>query len=216
MSPQRNRWPFSLLIVSFACLAGCADEAAFWRGESRAEATTSRGGVAVIDLDAVARQIGWDTHMASDIQQRAESLNEQLEKYRAQLRQQFDDEKSAAVLETEGNQKTSQQQQARLVEIQRQLGTQLTQAQQQANEQLAAHRQTVIARVKEHVRPVAASVAAELGLATVLTKNDSVVFVYTEAVDITDRVVDRLRRSTGRPAANASSGAGESTGRVTR
>ena len=182
-----------LLLSAAICpihLAGCGADGG---APDAAEPVGAIGGVAVIDLDAVAHAIGWDTHMAADIQQRADSLNQQLANYQALLRRQLDDEKSAAASQaTTGDEGPSEQQQ-KLVEFDRRLGAQWTQARQKANQQLAAHRLAVIESIRQHVRPVAASVAAELGLATVLTKNDSVVFTYVEAVDITDRVVQRLQ-----------------------
>ncbi|MBC8871292.1 MAG: OmpH family outer membrane protein [Planctomycetes bacterium] len=174
---------FVSLVVAF--LVGCD------RQDVKPAAST--GGVAVIDLDAVAAKLGRDLQMSNAAKQQADLLNEQLQQYQVTLRGQYDQKKNefgAARLET---QEKLQKQQAELQLIDRQLGTQLNQARAKAQQNLNASKLRLIQQFREEVKPVAQSVATELGLSTVVTKNDSVVFAYASAVDITDRVAERMR-----------------------
>jgi Skp family chaperone for outer membrane proteins len=144
------------------------------------------GTVAVIDLDAVARQIGGDIQMANSIKQRETSLNQQLQSVQTSFQKQIGDKRD----ELGGEPTEEETQQFAL--LQRQANTNLNQIRTQAQNDLNRHRLQLVARFREEARPVARAVAAEKGLSIVVTKNDSVVFTYQSAVDITDEVAARM------------------------
>ncbi len=177
----------STLVASLvlASLVGC--------GQQEVKPTADPGGVAVIDLDAVAKQLGRDVQMSNAAKQQADLLNEQLTQYQVTLRGQFDQKKNEFGVEPPETEEELQKQQAELQLIDRQLGTQLNQARAKAQQNLNANKLRLIHDFREEVKPVAQSVATELGLSMVVTKNDSVVFAFSSAVDITDRVAERMR-----------------------
>lgn len=173
------------LVIAF--LVGC--------GQQDVKPAADPGGVAVIDLDAVAKQLGRDVQMSNAAKQQADLLNEQLKQYQVTLRSQFDQKKNEFGVEPPETEEELKKQQTELQLIDRQLGTQLNQARAKAQQNLNASKLRLIYEFREEVKPVAQSVATELGLSTVVTKNDSVVFAYASAVDITERVAERMRGS---------------------
>jgi len=169
----------------FAFLVGCD------RQDTKPTANT--GGVAVIDLDVVAKELGRDVQMSNAAKQQADLLNEQLQQYQVTLHGQYDQKKIEFGAEPPESQEELEKQRAELQLIDRQLGTQLNQARAKAQQNLNAGKLRLIHQFREEVKPVAQSVASELGLSMVVTKNDSVVFAFSSAVDITDRVAARMR-----------------------
>jgi Skp family chaperone for outer membrane proteins len=151
-----------------------------------AGAAGALGTVAVIDLDAVARQIGRSEIMVASIKQREATLNQQLRGVQTSYQQQLRKKQEEFGDEATGD--ASQQ----LALLQRQVHHNLNQCRTQAQTDLNRHRLQLIAQFREEVKPLARQVAAEKGLSIVVTKNDAVVFTYTSAVDITDEVATRL------------------------
>jgi len=118
-----------------------------------------------------------------------------LKEYQVALRGQYDQKKDEFGSEPPETEEELKKQQAELQLVDRQLGAQLNQASAEAQQNLNAGKRRLIHQFREEVRPVAQSVASELGLSMVVTKNDSVVFAFSSAVDITDRVAERMRGS---------------------
>jgi len=185
----------------FAFLAGCGQES----GEPAADA----GGVAVIDLDAVAVKLGRDGTMANAIKERADSLNEQLKQYQVTLRGQYDQKKHEFETTPAETQEEQERQKTELQVIDQQLGTHLNQTRAKAQQNLNVGRLRLIQQFRAEVKPVAQAVASELGLSTVVTKNETVVFAFSSAVDITDQVAERM----GRVAANRATAPAAQTAR---
>jgi Skp family chaperone for outer membrane proteins len=175
------------LVIAF--LVGC--------GQQDVKPAADPGRVAVIDLDAVAKKLGRDVQMSNATKQQADLLSEQLKQYQIGLRGQYDQKKNEFGAEPPETQEELKKQQAELQLIDRQLGTQLNQARVKAQQNLNASKLRLIHQFREEVKPVAQSVATELGLSMVVTKNDSVVFAFSSAVDITDRVAERMRENAG-------------------
>lgn len=174
-----------LRATNCVCVLGLA-AIALTAGCQKAPDAPATGSVAVIDLDAVARQLGRDTQMAESIKERESSLNEQLQVVQASYQKQITDKKDRL-----GTEPTDQQT-LELTQLQRQAGMNLNQVLVQARESLGQHRVQLIARFREEVKPVAREVAAEKGLSVVVTKNDTVVFAYPSEVDITDAVAAKM------------------------
>jgi Skp family chaperone for outer membrane proteins len=133
-------------------------------------------------------------------------LNEQLKKYQVTLRGQYDQKKDEYGTEPPETEEELKKQQVELQVIDRQLGAQLNQARAKAQQNLNAGKLRLIHQFREEVKPVAQSVATELGLSMVVTKNDSVVFAFSSAVDITDRVAQRMRENIAHRQAAAPAG----------
>jgi Skp family chaperone for outer membrane proteins len=153
------------------------------------------GGVAVIDLDEVAKRLGRDVDMVNSMQQAQTSLNQQLANIQTNFQKQFEDTKKDF-----GEQPTDEQQQ-HLTTLGKQINGKLNETVQQARNNLSQHRVSLINRFREEVKPTALAAASERGLSVVATKNDTVIFAHGSSVDITDRVVElMLARAASKPA----------------
>jgi len=167
-------------------LAGCD-----WQSKQPAR---TAGAVAVIDLDAIAHRLGSDKQIAEAIAQRQNVLNQQLvelaKNYNAQLAER---QKQVAAAEGERGDVT-------LASWQQQANANLTQVKRKAAVDLESHRQQLVAQFREQIKPAARRVAQERGLSVIVTKNDSVVFDFTGAADITEAVISELVASQAAPA----------------
>jgi Skp family chaperone for outer membrane proteins len=162
-------------------------------GQAAATASSRLGGVAVIDLDEVAKQLGADAVLLKEINDGQASLNQQLRNFQSTLQAKY--REKAQELETRpvagGSAPDAKKQQ--LAELERELNLQLNQAQRTAANELGVYRQRLIQRFRDEVVPAAQEIAGQRGLGVVLTKNDSVLLAFDDAHDITAAVVAKLR-----------------------
>jgi Skp family chaperone for outer membrane proteins len=82
-----------------------------------------------------------------------------------------------------------------LLNMKRNANIQLASYQKEASSALGQMKNSAIAGFRAEAMPVARDVAKERGLSVVLTSNDSVVFAFDEAVDITDDVIAQLQKT---------------------
>lgn len=163
-------------------------------------------GVAVIDLDQVARALGIDQVLVNRVNQQEESLNGQLLSLQSALRDQYRQKSRQVEAQTAagGQAADSTPTKEQLSGLEGQLNRQLAEAQQKARKQLSAYRLQLVRQFRAEVVPVAREVAAARGLGVVLTNNDSVLLACDETHDITSAVVARLREvNAAAPAASA-------------
>ena len=184
----------------FVCLGGCG---------YFSDGTSNTGRVAVIDLDAVAKKLGHDVRMANSIKQRETSLNRQLADVQQSYQKQLGDKKQ------ELGEEPSQEQTQQLLQLQRQANLQLNQVRRQAQANLNQHRAQLIGQFRDETKTVARDVASEKGLSIIVTKNDTVVFAYEAAVDITDEVASRMLAVKPKPASQPSQAANATAVRPT-
>ena len=151
------------------------------------EGPQSAGGLAVVDLDEVARQVGADGEIAQALQTREASLNSQLQVMKANYVQQLKDRK-----ELYGENPTEAQSQ-QLVSINRQINMNLISAQQKATSHLTSHRSELILKFRGQVGPIAEQIAKQRGLSIVVPKNDGWLLAVDESVDITNDVAEALK-----------------------
>lgn len=159
-----------------------------------APSSSAKGGVALIDLDAVAKRLGRDVSIVQEIKNAANPLGEQLTAAQKEARGKFE-----SLRQSIGAKPTDADNQ-KLAELERELNLELQQKQQQAQQELNAKQATLINRFREEVRPVAMKIAADKGLGAVLLKSDALVLGNEPALDITDDVVAELTRTGGAPA----------------
>ncbi len=175
----------SLLGVA-SLLAGCGGQGGADSPESSAKGKAAMGGVAVIDLDEVAKRLGRDAEMAGSITTRESDLNEQLGALQTSLRRDYDAEEQRLADAPIDEQTTKLQQ------LQNDHQTRLATAQRQAQQDFAVYKARVVNGFRDEMKPVARRIAAEKGLGVVVTKNETVLFTYDDAVDITDEVAAEL------------------------
>jgi Skp family chaperone for outer membrane proteins len=163
-----------------AFLGGCG-----W-GESSGK-TATHGGLAVIDLDAVAKRLGRDEAMAAALRDRQAELNKQLALMQEDLRKQIQDHKAMA-----GENATPDEAQ-QLKRVENELNQKFLQAQRAAQENMITLKQDLVTNFREEVRPIAKEVATAQGLSTVVSKNENVVLAFEADVDITEKVTERMK-----------------------
>lgn len=165
------------------------------------------GGVAVVDLDEVARRLGRDEEMSQSFKGQADVLNQQLLGAQKSAVAQLEEIRKGL------GQEPSAEEAKNFIRLQQSAQVQLTQLKQQAEFALNNHRQQLVNRFREDAKPIAAKVAKDRGMTTVVTRNDSVVFHVEEAVDITEDVVKLM--SAEMPAKTAARPASQSAAQST-
>lgn len=173
-----------------------------------ATAQAQNGSSAVLDIDLVARELGVDQTVLTELQQIEASLNSQLAQVRNNLQSQMNQ------LEARAGQQRTQQIQAQLVEANRKLNADFNAVRAQAQNQLAGARVQRINDFRDKLRPIALEVAKAKGFSVVLTKTPEV-YAFDEAVDITQEVIAKakaegLDKQLSMPEEPATNGAGES------
>ena len=142
--------------------------------------TRSNGGVAVVDLDRVAKELGRDVLMSNDLKANQSSLANQLsaiEKNAVEQLQKMKTDMGDKPTE-EDNQKLAQTAQATQI--------QFNNIQKKAVAAIGQRRDVLVANFREEARPVAEKVALAKGAKTVVTRNE--VFFFHDSIDITDAV----------------------------
>jgi Skp family chaperone for outer membrane proteins len=180
--------PLAVGCVLAACSVGCNRP----EGSASASRQTQNvlGAVAVLDLDALAQKLGRDKAMSQAIQQHQAALNEQLNNIKVSY------EKEISEKQNQFGQSLSPEQSQLLTTLGRQAGANLNQAQQKAKSDLSQHAAQLVQQFRDEVKPIAHQIAAEKGISIIVTRNDTVVFDFTSAVDITEDVVRKMQQRT--------------------
>lgn len=172
----------ALLVLLTLILAGC----------DRASFSGSKGGVALVDLDDVAKRLGRDVAIVRELKDAGGPLSDQLTAAQKDYQAQFDRSKDSI------GPKPSEADNQKLAELARNLNAQLQQKQQQAQQELNNKRASLVMRFREELKPVALKIAARKGLGIVLVKSEMVVLANEPGLDITEEVVAEMIR-TGSP-----------------
>lgn len=145
------------------------------------------GRVAVLDLDRVAKAMGWQEEMERTLRAHEQEVNLRLATLRDSLQSAFAQEQQAV-----GPNPTPEQRQ-RLDQKAAQANEQLRQAVLQAQQEIAQTRINLVLKYRDEVRPVARRIADEQGFDLVMLTVEQVLW-FDPQVDITDRVIDELHR----------------------
>jgi Skp family chaperone for outer membrane proteins len=152
--------------------------------------------IAIVDIEVVAKQLGADAAVERQIKDAETALNAQLGTLQTSLRKQFED-KSKELLAPSANAAAAKQQ---LAECEKALNQQLLQAQQTARSKFAVYRSSLFQNFRSEIVPVAKKIAEQHGCGVVLTKNDAVLLTFDESRDITNAVVEEMRKKRPAPA----------------
>ncbi len=185
----------TLLVAVAGCGAG-SDGAADKGGPpgSAGGKGPASGGVAIVDLDLVAKRLGRDVAMGRLIENGRASLNQQLQDLQVSLNEKYEAKKLALNAEPPQNPPAEGAQTDDLAKLQRQLNFQLAQARRSAQSEINNYGRRLIQQFRAEVTPAAEEVAAARGLGVVVTKNDNVLLTFNPAHDITDEVIAKLRQ----------------------
>jgi len=181
----------SMRLIIVCCMfivaaSGCKSEKPGPAEQPASGNASQAGGVAILDLDEVAKRFGCDKQMGTSLQQREASLNQQL----ASIKSSY--EKQIAERRQEFGATPTEEQEKLLTDIRRQAGASLNKVRQEAKNNLSQHGSLLIQGFREEIKPIARQVAREKGLSIIVTRNDSVIFDYDTTVDITEDVIKRL------------------------
>lgn len=156
--------------------------------QTTADAEPSAG-IAIIDLDEVARQLGSDKQIVNSLKQRQQQLKNQLVELAENYRAEFNKQKEVVEAQAEDNSGTVQ-----LASFEQQVNQKFNSARVQADQVLSQHKLNLVNKFRDAVRPAARKVAHERGCAVIVTKQDSL-YDYDPECDITNEVVQVLRAS---------------------
>lgn len=188
-------------------LTGCG----FFGGQS--STSSSRGGIAVVDLDKVAAETGKNHEMNDAFELQASSVkqalillenraNEELTAAQKELldNEPIDDTKNSIEdsKKDEGARKLSPESQRVLGQKLLNARNNLGQIQNKAGADLNAYKQNQIAKFRTDLKPILQEVAAKRGLSVVIPKNDGLLLAVDPGVDITEDVIKSYREK--RPA----------------
>ena len=142
-------------------------------------AAAQKGGVAVLDIDEVARQLGVEEKVRVDLLAMQNNLNADLQRTQETMQKQMDGvEKAAGEAPTED-------QKRQILATNQQLNEEFNRLKAQAQNTLAQERIRMINDFRTRLEPIALKAAEELGLEVVLLKVTPPVFTYAKSVDIT-------------------------------
>jgi Skp family chaperone for outer membrane proteins len=164
--------------------------------------SSSRGGIAVVDLDKVAAESGRKLEMDEAFELQRSSVNQQLTRLQTEAKSILE-AKTNEVKEldekTEAEKRT--QAQRELAQMTLNARNNLSQIQNAAGGKLNEYKQVQIAKFRNEIKPILQDVATKRGLAVVIPKNDGLLLAVDPGVDITDDVIKGFREK--RPAASA-------------
>lgn len=141
---------------------------------------------AVIDLDEVAHRLKRDASLRQALQVKQSQLNGSL----TQVRDQYIEQ--ARSMQQQMGEKPAEEDQRKLAETVNQMNAKLTELQQQAAASLSQEQGALVQRFRNEVLPFAVDIARERGFATILIKNENLIFAYDPSTDITEEVVRRM------------------------
>ena len=144
-----------------------------------------QGGVAVVDLDRVLKELGRDVVIVNDLKASQSSLqnqlatiqktaNERLQELKAKLGEDAPEEKKLKLIQT-----------AEATQIQ------FNQLEKQADAKLVQRRNILFADFRDQARPIVHEVAKEHGANAVVTKTD--LYTFDDTIDITNAVIAKMR-----------------------
>lgn len=143
-------------------------------------AQAQQGGVAILDIDEVARQLGVEEKVRVDLLKMQNGLNTELQKTQATLQSQM------AGVEQAAGANPNDEQRRQILATNQQLNAEFNRLKNQAQQTLAQERVRLINDFRTKLEPIALKVAKDKKLGVVLMKVTPPVFAYDESVDITE------------------------------
>lgn len=146
-------------------------------------ALAQKGGVAILDIDEVARQLGVEEKVRVDLLNMQNNLNADLQRTQTTMQNQMSGVEKAA------GEKPSEEQQKQIMATNQQLNEEFNRIKGQAQQTLAQERVQMINDFRVRLEPIALKAAEAQGLEVVLMKVTPPVFAYSTSVDITQATI---------------------------
>jgi Skp family chaperone for outer membrane proteins len=142
-------------------------------------AMAQKGGVAILDIDEVARQLGVEEKVRVELLNMQNNLNADLQRTQTTMQNQMSGvEKAAGETPTE-------EQQKQIFATNQQLNEEFNRIKSRAQQTLVEERVRMINEFRSRLEPIALKAAEAQGLEVVLMKVTPPVFAYATSVDIT-------------------------------
>jgi len=138
------------------------------------------GGVAILDIDAVARELGVEDQVRVDLITMQSDLNAELQRTQAMMQNQMNN------VEKEAGETPSDAERQKVLQTNQQLNLEFNRLKNQAQQNLAQERARMINEFRVRLEPVALMAAKQKGLDIVLMETTPPVFTYAKEVDITE------------------------------
>ena len=138
------------------------------------------GGVAILDIDAVARELGVEDQVRVDLITMQSDLNAELQRTQATMQAQMNNVEQGA------GENPSDSDRQKVLQTNQQLNLEFNRLKNQAQQNLAQERVRMINEFRIRLEPVALMAAKKKGLDVVLMKTTPPVFTHSKEVDITE------------------------------
>ena len=161
--------------------------------------TRAKGGVAVVDLDRVARELGREVQMINDLKATQSNVASQLAAVEKNAVEKLNEMKADLGENAADDEKVKFAQTAQGTQVQ------FNNLQKKAVAAIGQRRDALIASFRAEARPATEKVAKAHGAHAVITRNDAFLFSFDNTIDITDEVVAEMRANPTKPAAVAAS-----------
>ena len=142
-------------------------------------ANADSGGVAILDIDEVARQLGVEEKVRVELLTMQNTLNAELQKTQSNLQNQM------AGVEQAAGQNPTEEQRRQILATNQQLNSEFNRLKAQAQQTLANERVRLINEFRIKLEPIALDAARAKDLHVVMMKVTPPVFAYDPSVDIT-------------------------------
>lgn len=146
-------------------------------------AAAQKGGVAILDIDEVAKQLGVEEKVRVDLLNMQNNLNADLQRTQETMQKQMTGVEQAA------GENPSEEQKRQIVATNQQLNEEFNRLKAQAQNNLAQERVRMINEFRVRLEPIALKAAQAVGLDVVLMKVTPPVFTYATSVEITQATV---------------------------
>lgn len=166
--------------------------------------SSSRGGLAVVDLDKVAAETGRKFEMDQAFEVTKNSVNQQLAKLTNEARDVLESKlKEAEAKAKELGEDAALEDKQKVGQMTLNARNNLAQVQTVAGNKLSEYKNVQIATFRNEIKPLLQEVSAKRGLSIVIPKNDGLLLAVDPGVDITDDVIKAYLAKRPTPAAPA-------------
>ena len=179
-----------LTLTLFAVIALGAGAAGSWL-------TRAQSGVAVVDLDRVAKELGRDVQMTNDLKANQTSVTNQLAAVEKNAVEKLNEMKADLGVDAADEKKVE------FAKIAQGTQVQFNNLQKKAVAAIGQRRDTLVAAFREEARPATKKVAKAHGASAVMTRNESFLFSFDNTIDITDEVIAEMKAHPAPPATPA-------------
>lgn len=161
--------------------------------EAESKTTTDRGGVAVIDLDMLARQLGKQEEMDKLLKNKRMEFSQHLATVQAKY------EKHIAAKKKEYGETPNVDQLNTLNSIRQTAAFKYSQEQQAVAIGIERYRLELIKELRAQVKPVAEKIANDRGFDVVIPRDQSLLLIVRKNADITAEVIAAMKKNGPKP-----------------